>query len=1131
MVNGQLLVVDNASPYNDPNYLVQQILLSTGVSVSNVTFNGSSTIPTGANADMIGYFSGSSNIGIPTGVLLNTGNINDAPGPNDSGSDGIDNGTSGDPDLDQLAAGAMMGTYNAAILEFDFETVTDAISFRYVFASEEYNEYVCSSFNDVFGFFISGPGIAGPFTNNAINIAQVPSSSTYVGINTVNNGTIGFAGMPGGCGGPGDPGLLNTMYFVDNEALGAQSVQYDGFTTVLTAQTTLIPCETYHIKIAVSDANDGIYDSGVFLEEASFGAVGIQVQVGQVGAPIASVVEGCDSMIFTFSRPGSTALPLTIYFNVSGSATNGVDYDFFPDSVVIPAGQSSIEIIIEAFLDGIPEGLEVIDITIPANLTNNTCIDDVPSTAQVTIVNTDPLQLLASNDTLICPGDVVPLSASASGGIGPYTYSWSPATNLSCTNCPNPIATPNLPTTYTVTVTDDCGTDILTEEVEVLVGGLTVMPGANLVSVEGCSDATFTFSRLGPTTNSVTIYFTISGTATNGTDYSFIADSIVIPAGQSSVDLTIYPLQDGLLEPNESVTITTIPDTATSFCANPAPSISTLFIMNVDPIAVSVPPDTIICGGTSLSLVADGSGGLDPLLYSWDTNGTTIGANDTIMVTPTLPTTYTVTVSDTCGNTIATDQVLVTPTIPPPYVFSPSDLAYEGCKDAEFTISRADSNTSASLTVNYTIGGTAVNGSDYTTIPATAIIPAGQLSVNIGITATMDGITEGDEIITILLPRDANDSVCYSIPFIDTVTIKNIDPLVVSVSNQDICPGDSVNLLASTTGGIGDIQYSWSTGSNTDNTTVSPTQVTVYSINVSDTCGNITNKSDIIVSVRDVLGSVMSTGAIGYEGCKNTNFNFYLPVTLNSDYTIYYNISGSAQNGIDYETIPDSIVIPAGMQSVELGILPIYDGNSEGAENITIAIQPNTNDTLCPHIFTSSAQINDVNPLTVAAAGDTTVCNFDTYISALAAGGMGPLTYNWSNTAGIGNGVTVNPSLTTTYTISVVDSCGTSIVRDSVTIDVDCEYMLYFPNAFTPNDDGINDVFFAKGRGIKSFKMYIYNRWGDLIFYSEDIKEGWNGISNQGEKVSEQEVYVTVFETTDFLDENHFYVGKLILVQ
>jgi gliding motility-associated-like protein len=91
--------------------------------------------------------------------------------------------------------------------------------------------------------------------------------------------------------------------------------------------------------------------------------------------------------------------------------------------------------------------------------------------------------------------------------------------------------------------------------------------------------------------------------------------------------------------------------------------------------------------------------------------------------------------------------------------------------------------------------------------------------------------------------------------------------------------------------------------------------------------------------------------------------------------------------------------------------------------------------------------------------------------------------------------------------------------------------MLYFPNAFTPNDDGINDLFYTKGRGIKTFKMYIYNRWGDLIFYTEDRTEGWDGRSNQGEKISEQEVYITVFETTDFLDENHYYVGKLVLVR
>ena len=272
---GQLLQVDNSIPYDDPNYLVNQILLSTsGVTATNVTFNGSSALPTGSNANMVGYFDGTSNIGMPSGMIMNTGDINDAPGPNNSGSDGIDNFTSGDPDLDQLAAGAMFGTFNAAVLEFDFETSTDSIGFSYVFASEEYNEYVCSSYNDVFGFFLSGPGISGPFANNAINIAKMPNSSTYVGINTVNNGTVGFAGAAGGCGGSGDPGLLNSMYFVDNEALGQQSVQYDGFTTLLTVKAAIMPCETYHIKIAVADAGDGIYDSGVFLKKGSFSGFG-----------------------------------------------------------------------------------------------------------------------------------------------------------------------------------------------------------------------------------------------------------------------------------------------------------------------------------------------------------------------------------------------------------------------------------------------------------------------------------------------------------------------------------------------------------------------------------------------------------------------------------------------------------------------------------------------------------------------------------------------------------------------------------------------------------------------------------------------------------------------------------------
>ena len=1123
------LIVDNNPPYDDPTYLVQSVLLNTGLIVTNVSFNGSLLPPTGANADMIGYFNGAgSNLNIAEGVLINTGTIYDAPGPNDSGSDGIDNGTPGDPDLDQLAG---FPTFNAAILEFDFETVTDGISFRYVFASEEYNEFVCSGYNDVFGFFVSGPGVSGPFLGGAKNIALIPSTSDYVGINSVNNGTIGSAGFPGGCGGPGDPGLNQTAYYVDNEALGGQSVQYDGFTTVLTAQTTLIPCTVYHMKIAVADAGDGIYDSGVFLEAASFGAVGIQIEVGSVGSSAATLIEGCDSLLLIFSRAGPTTSPLTINYIITGTATNGVDYDLLPGTIVIPTDSSSVQFNIGAFLDGLPEGVETITITIPADLTNTTCLDDVPSVATITIVNTEPLVLQAMSDTTICPGDNLPLNAIASGGIPGYTYTWTPGTNLSCTNCPNPIANPGVTTTYTVEVTDDCGTDTLTEDITVNVGGMSVGPTNNLVAVEGCSDASFTFIRFGPTTSALTIYFTITGTATNGVDYAFIADSVVIPAGQSSVDLVLLPYMDSLSESNESVIITTIPDTTGNFCASPNPSTATLFIMNVDEITVLASNDTIMCGGVAGTIQAVGSGGVPPLTYSWFDGTDTVGSNQLLNIQPDFNMTYTVTVSDTCGNPVGVELVNVIVAIPPPSITSIKDTAYEGCRDAVFTISRSDTSTSA-VTVYYTVTGTATNGGDYTTITDSVVIPAGQSSVDIFIYAQTDTDIEGDETIILTIPRDSTDTICYAIPFRDTVYIKNVNPLTVTVQDEIICPGDSVTLLAIASGGVGQLGYVWSNGDNQNPTTVSPIDSTVYAVIVTDTCGNTVTKLDVIVDVRSVLGSVTNAGVDAYEGCKNTEFTFTIPTELPYDYTVIYTVTGSATMGVDFNTVATSIVIPEGETSAILDITTLFDGTDEGLESIVVTIIPADNDdTFCPHTFVSTAQIADVLPVTVAAAGDTGICNYDVLVSSFALGGYGPLSYNWNNGGGSGPSVFVKPSITTTYTVTVTDSCGTSVAKDSTIIEVDCEYLFHVPNAFTPNYDGINDIFNAKWKGMKTYQMYIYNRWGDLIFETDDRREGWDGTGNAGEKMSELEVYVYIFETTDFLDIPHYYVGKITLVQ
>src|SRR5688500_13215004 len=167
-----------------PTQYVQNVLLGPGVLASNITFTGS--------PNAIGKFivSGLPNtLGMDSGLVLTTGSVlNTDPafphGPNNSGSNGFDNGAGADPDLNVL--GGMTGSFNAAILEFDFIPTSDTVTFDFAFGSEEYMEFVDAGVSDAFGFFLSGPGILGPYTNNAINIALVPGTSTPITIDRLN---------------------------------------------------------------------------------------------------------------------------------------------------------------------------------------------------------------------------------------------------------------------------------------------------------------------------------------------------------------------------------------------------------------------------------------------------------------------------------------------------------------------------------------------------------------------------------------------------------------------------------------------------------------------------------------------------------------------------------------------------------------------------------------------------------------------------------------------------------------------------------------------------------------------------------------------------------------------------------
>lgn len=197
---GQLTVTKGSSISMTPEQFISTYLLGTGINVipGTAKFNGSTAaINTHSTneANQIGNFTttgtAQTKLGLSGGVILSSGNVASAvtgnclPLENCPNSSTTTNSGS-DPDLNVLMAPA--ASQDKCILEFDFQPETDVVTFRYVFSSEEFDNY-CNSYNDAFGFLISGPGCGTTppnlFTNNAENIAFLPLSSNYVTINNI----------------------------------------------------------------------------------------------------------------------------------------------------------------------------------------------------------------------------------------------------------------------------------------------------------------------------------------------------------------------------------------------------------------------------------------------------------------------------------------------------------------------------------------------------------------------------------------------------------------------------------------------------------------------------------------------------------------------------------------------------------------------------------------------------------------------------------------------------------------------------------------------------------------------------------------------------------------------------------
>ncbi len=226
--------------YPTEEFMIKNMLLGNeSVKVWNVEFGGAH--------DARGVFY-NQNTAIPLsdGIILTTGHAMDAQGPNKGTSYTKVNKTKGDQDLHFIAK---YKTYDASWISFEFEAQQNLIQFNYVFASEEYPEYVGSSFNDVFGFFLTDLE-----TGALTNLAVIPNTSEPITVNNVNH-------------------IKHSNFYIQNGRGNSGKVEYDGLTSVLIAFSEVTPGRKYRIKIAIADVADDRYDSGVFLQGKSFVSV------------------------------------------------------------------------------------------------------------------------------------------------------------------------------------------------------------------------------------------------------------------------------------------------------------------------------------------------------------------------------------------------------------------------------------------------------------------------------------------------------------------------------------------------------------------------------------------------------------------------------------------------------------------------------------------------------------------------------------------------------------------------------------------------------------------------------------------------------------------------------------------
>ena len=1101
----------NAQLIVDPTYTAQQLtdlIVGDGIAVSNIILN----CPGGASS----YFDATAtNINMTTGVLLTTGTVANAASPNTDAGVSACNGAPGDPDVEAVANET---TYDACILEFDIVPTCSQLNFTYVFASDEYPEYINREFADAVVITIAGPG----FVGNQ-NIALVPNTATGVGITTVNAN-------------------VNNQYYVNN---GAGIIEYDGFTVPMTATANVTQCEMYHVKIAVADAADCIFDSGMFIAENSLdcgvnNAINTDVTVGSFPP-----IEGCRTYDIELCRQGDTSAPYDLNLSYAGTAVNGADYTQLPTILNFPIGVQCQTITVEAIEDGIVEGAETILFIYQAVSGICTVFD----TIEIQIIDDQNLTPdFYYND--VCVGSTVFFNNGTSitppATVTNFVWKYGDGTELAQYNSSHLYATEGDYDVWLIATSNDNCVDSVMQTVHVY-----GYPTADFTLADACLGTPANFTNLStPSSNDVFGDF-IWNFGDGGSANSWDATHFYSIPDTFTVSLTVYT--------QELSCSNTFTDTIIVY-----PPINTAFVA------------ANVCFGDSVDFLNQSNGNAT---WEWDfDDGTPFSSvfNAThYYAAPGIYDVRLVGISPNACNDTAIKQVIVYDA--PQASFTTADICANEL--AQFTNTTVLP-TYGALGSWYWFFSDNTNSSSYS--PLHLFPSAGVYTATLVVYNEMLGCSDTSqssiELFAVPNAEFTVENVCDGI----TVAPNNLSLGTASAWTWNF--GDSPNWIQQPNPtytyaqpGTYNISLVATYQDECADTTVLP--VTVYALPVADynwnyVCEGIAtpflNQSSVsfpenIVSWIWNYGdgtpadTVVNASHIYPNG---GSYNTQLRVTSGRGCT------DNVSQQVWVNHTPDPTVTtsnPTGcpdlcIQFNDLSTLAFGDiikrrwnfGDFQFSNDTNVVHCYDNDDFYDPSFYNIRLELETDSGCRANLRLDSLVvvypvpyANFDWTPDSVSTfnpvvqfidESKGPTLWEWDfgDTNVYSSSYLQNPDFRYSkhgyHDIMLIAENDYGCIDTMIkTIYIYADLRFYVPNAFTPDSDGKNEVFQGYGSDIGGYNMRIFNRWGSLIFESNDIDYPWDGTING--RQAPAGIYIYEFNINDLTDEIREYTGYFSLLR